>query len=113
MAEKAVQNARAGFAFLSTWSGLSKDDVGQPADVAGAVERSVQVDGEFNASLVYIEGSNDGVAYHTLTTIDGLSADLTRPGLRGIREITRFLRPRVQGGHPETKLTVTLIVRIR
>jgi hypothetical protein len=72
----------------------------------------VQVQGTFGASgSVSVEGSNDGVNYHTLRDPQGVSLTFTAAGLKAVLELTRFIRPRVTAGDGTTALTVTLVAR--
>ena len=98
-------------AYVSTWKDLTLEDIGQPADVAGIAERSVQVEGEFNGATVVIEGSNDGLYYHVLNSHHGIGLTFGMPGLESVEEAVRFIRPRIDCGTAETKITVSLFTR--
>lgn len=74
---------------------------------AGAV--TVQVTGTFGVGgTVVIEGSNDGTNYVTLNDAGGAALSLTAAGLKAIRELPAYIRPRVTAGDGTTSLTVTL-----
>ena len=99
-------------AFLSVWENLGVV-AGEPVDTANTVERTVQVGGLFDGNLVQIEGSVDGQAYHLLTSQEGLVVSFTKPGQSSIRELVRYLRPRVTGTGAKASITVSLLVRGR
>jgi hypothetical protein len=98
-------------AYVSTWKNMSVDDVGEPADVAGIAERSVQVEGEFDGASVVIEGSNDGINYHALNSRLGIGLSIGLAGLEAIDEAVRFIRPRISDGAAGTMITVSLFMR--
>lgn len=98
-------------AYLSTWDGLRANEEGEAYEVVGTSERSVQVEGELDGASVAIEGSNDGIHYHALTSPPGLSLAFRSVGIEAIAEVTRYLRPRVIGGDLGTHLTITILVR--
>ena len=110
-AQKPDRERTSSCGFLTSWR-LGADQVGEGDNVSLLDDRSVQVEGEFWGASVIIEGSNDGEYYQPLTTLDALQAECKEPALMGIREYTRHLRPRVQGGDKHTKVTVSLMGRV-
>jgi hypothetical protein len=94
------------------WSNLTNaPDDGEAVELAGYADRSVQVQGIFDTTTVVIEGSNDGVNYHTLTDPQGTALSFTAAGLRAILQIARYVRPRVTAGGAGTDITVTMFMR--
>jgi len=94
------------------WTALANGDTGAPFEIPGAADRSVQIGGTFGAGgTCVIEGSNDGVTYFTLNNIQGTALSATSAALKGVAEITRYIRPRVSAGDGTTSITVTLLAR--
>jgi len=94
------------------WSGLANGDSGEPVSLAEFSDRSVQIQGTLGSGgTVVIEGSNDGVSYHTLHDIFGSSISVTALGLMGIAEISKWIRARVTAGDGTTDIDVTVIAR--
>lgn len=85
-------------AVVYTWADMPADEVGQPVKGAARCDRSFQVDGTFNGATVVIEGSNDGVAYYTLTDPFGSPLSFSGAGLRQATEVSTYVRPRTIGG---------------
>lgn len=101
-------------AHVIVWTGLTfaTTDDGQPLQMPGSADRSIQVTGTFGASgNCRIEGSNDGTNYVALTDPQGNALNLTAAGIEAVQEITRFIRPRITAGDGTTNLTVTMLVR--
>ena len=96
--------------FISTWEELTKDDVGIPTDVCGARERTVQIEGDLAGCTVVIEGSNDDVNFRPLTNMDGIILCIRTPELTSVREFVKSIRPRIQDGDINTKVTVSLLI---
>lgn len=97
-----------------TWSNLQPSDTGEAFEFVQWADRSVQVAGDFGAGgAVVLEGTLDGVNYHTLTDAQGalLSFSAASRQLRLVSELPRWVRPRVTAGDGSTNLTVTLLVR--
>jgi hypothetical protein len=102
------------FAQIFTWAPLGNGDDGTviPTDYLPWLDRTFQVEGTFGAGgTLVIEGSNDGINFHTLTDPQGLALSFTGPGLRQVVEVTLQVRPRVTGGDGTTALTVTGLAR--
>ena len=99
------------FAVCATWALLAADDVGDNLDGSSYADRSVQIDGTFGGASVEIQGSNDGTNWYVLTDPQGNLITKTSASLEQISEITRFVRPLIDGGDGTTDITVTLFAR--
>lgn len=99
---------------LSAWTPLTFSglDAGAAIEQFGEADRSVQITGTFGVGgTVVIEGSNDGVNYHTLKDHLGVALSITAAGLYSVDQIVRYLRPRITAGDGTTALTVTALTR--
>ena len=76
-----------------TWPAMANGDTGQPLEMSGWGDRSVQTIG----GTVTIEGSNDGVTYFTLTDASNTAISSATAYLKQVTEITKFIRPNVTG----------------
>lgn len=102
------------YSIIYQWSSLTNDtsDVGAALELPGWADRSVQITGTFGAGgTCVIEGSNDGTNYVTLNNLQGSALSLTSATVKGIAEITRYIRPRISGGDGTTSLTITILAR--
>jgi hypothetical protein len=87
-------------------------DVGAALELPGWADRSVQITGTFGTGgTCLIEGSNDGTNYATLNNLQGSALSLTAAGIKGVAEITRYIRPRISAGDSNTSLTITILAR--
>lgn len=96
------------------WTGLTfaTTDDGDPLEMPGSADRSVQVTGTLGAGgSVRIEGSNDGVNYAALNDPQGNVLDIATLKIEQVLDLTRYIRPRVTAGDGTTSLTVTMLVR--
>ena len=93
------------------WLAIPAGDVGQSAVHGGTGDRTVQVAGTLGGATVTLEGSLDGVEYHTLHDTFGVELSFTTPALRALLENTVHIRPRVTGGDGTTSVNVQLAVR--
>jgi len=99
-------------AHIIEWSGLLNGDTGAPIEMPTSADRSVQFQGTFGVGgTILMEGSNDGVNYHTLTDPQGNALSKTAAGIEQIQEITRYMRPRVSAGDGSTNLVASMLVR--
>lgn len=101
-------------AHVVVWTGLTfaTTDDGQPLQMPGSADRSVQVTGTFGTGgSVRIQGSNDGTNYVALTDPQGNALNITAAGIEAVQEITRYIRPLITAGDGSTSLTVTMLVR--
>jgi hypothetical protein len=100
------------FAYKVSWASIANSDNGTAVELYGSADRSVQITGTFGAGgTIVIEGSNDGTNYVTLYNLQASALSFTAAGLKGVAEITRYIRPRVTAGDGTTSLTVTLLAR--
>jgi hypothetical protein len=99
---------------IYSWASMTNatSDVGAALELPGWADRSVQITGTFGASgTCVIEGSNDGTNYVTLNNLQGSALSLGSATIKGIAEITRYVRPRITNGDGTTSLTVTIMAR--
>lgn len=99
---------------IVTWEALTQTglDSGDPLEMPGSADRSVQVIGTFGVGgSVRVEGSNNGVDYAVLTDPQGNALDITAAKVEAITELTRYVRPRVTAGDGTTDLDIMLLVR--
>lgn len=76
-----------------------------------SIHKSVQFVGTFDGGTIILEGSNDGVNYHTLTDPQGNAISKTAAGLEEIEETTRYIRPRCTVAGAGTDIDVHMILR--
>lgn len=106
-------------AHVIEWTGLTQAtlDTGNPVEMPGSSDRSVQVTGTFGAGgSVRLEGSNKEAPtvdadYAVLTDPQGNALDVTSAKIEQVMELTRWIRPRVTAGDGTTSLTVRLLVK--
>lgn len=97
------------------WAGLKAGEAGAPFSLHGGPDRSVQVTGVFSgAASLHWEGSNDVLeqapTWFTLTDPQGNPLTFATARLEQVTEYTRWVRPRVAAGDPNTSLTVNLFL---
>ena len=94
------------------WIGLtSADNEGRYVELVDFPDRSVQVEGDFDGATVSIQGSNNGVDYHTLKDSSGNNVEFTASGLKQIVTISSFIRPITSGGGAAQLVDVFLLSR--
>lgn len=93
---------------LFTWMSMAAGDDGRAVDFSEFSDRSVQFTGTFGGATVVLQGSNDGVNWHTLTDTLGSPISKTGGALASVTEMTRYVRPLVQGGSGPTLVNVYL-----
>jgi hypothetical protein len=98
-------------ASVITWTGLATGDTGQPLEMTGWADRSIQATGTFGGATVNIEGSNNGTNWSLLTDPQGNNIALTSAKIEQVMEITRFIRPAVSGGSGVSINIITLVRR--
>lgn len=97
--------------FTHTWTALTTDDDGTPAQLVQAADRTVQVEGTFGGATCTIQGSLNGQNWRTLTDLQGAPVVFTAVGgLAMVMEATLYLRPVVTGG-TGVSINVTLLSR--
>lgn len=98
-------------AHVITWASMASGDTGQPLEMPGSADRSVQVTGNFGTSgNLRIEGSNDGSNWNTLTDPQGNDINITASKIEQVMEVVRYMRPNVTTG-TGVSLTVSILVR--
>ncbi|HXH24040.1 MAG TPA: hypothetical protein VNI78_02250 [Vicinamibacterales bacterium] len=101
-----------------SWTGLTQasTDDGEPLEMPGWADRSVQVLGTLGVGgSVRIEGSNvasPGVNdWAPLTDPQGNALDINSLKIEAVTELTRWIRPRITAGDGTTNLAVHLLIR--
>lgn len=104
-----LPNAGPEEAWLATWANMANGDDGEPIDLFGYRDRSVQVRGTFGAAgNCRIEGGNDGTNYSALRDPSSTALNITAENVLGVLEATRKIRPRITAGDGTTSLTVSM-----
>lgn len=94
------------------WEAVGQNDDGDPVEMIGSSDRSVQVTGTFGSGgTIVLEGSNDGTNYETLTDPQGNDVSFQAAGLVQVIELTRYVRPRVTAGDGTTDLDVHFLLK--
>lgn len=96
------------------WETLtSTNAVGEPVSIAGAADRSVQIEGTFDSGTVIIEGSLEQVPtnFQTLTDPQGNAISKGAAALEAILENVTWVRPRMTGASGSADIDVTLLSR--
>jgi hypothetical protein len=76
-----------------TVSGLASADVSNAIDCGNFTDKSVQVDGTFQAALLTVQGRTaTDMAWAGLTTPTGGAVEFTAAGIKGIEEVVRQVR---------------------
>jgi len=105
-------DAFVGDTVVIAWPALATTDTGFPAKYGAHADRTVQFGGTWGAGgAAVLEGSNDGVTYHTLTNPQGDPISASAAALFAVAEATKFVRPRVTGGDGDTAIDVNLFAR--
>lgn len=107
--QASITVVQGGKARLYQWV-LNDGDDGAPIEAVEFADRSVQVTGSFGGASVVIEGSNDSATYGTLTDPQGNDLLVIAAKVEMVTEVTRLIRPRVQGG-TGVAVTVSLLAR--
>lgn len=94
---------------IFAWA-LAAGDDGRAVDFSEFADRSVQFSGTFGGATVSLQGSNDGLNWHTLTDPLGTPIAKQSGALVAVTEMTRYVRPLVTGGDVGTAITVTLFL---
>jgi hypothetical protein len=108
---------------LVSWSGLvtGSNDVGEKFECPGAADRSVQLTGTLGTGgVVTLYGSNldapsdtfNSTDWGALTDLDGNTLTLDAIGqIKQVREICRWIRPRITAGDGSSSLGVAMVAR--
>lgn len=108
----AVPTLLANGAVLYTWSGLANGDTGEPVEVPGHADKTVQIEGTFGAGgTCVIQGSNNGSQYQSLTDPQGNAISKTAAALEMVAEHTRYIRPNITAGDGTTSLSVSMMAK--
>ena len=97
--------------FIISWMNLGDGDAGEIYEAYASSQRSIQFFGTFDEGSIFLEGSNDGLNWKTLTDPQGNPILMISPGIEMVTELTVFLRPRVEGGGKSTNLSAFLFVK--
>ncbi len=85
-----------------SWLLTAADPDGAPMPAGNLKPRSVQVEGEFGAGQVVLQGSNSGVRYEDLVLF-------RYAGIEPVSLEVGYLAPRLLHGDAQTTVTVTVI----
>ncbi|MBR0660218.1 hypothetical protein [Neoroseomonas oryzicola] len=112
MTTRAFSASRVGQNFEAvavSWAGLLNGDDGAPFEMPSGRQPSVHFAGTFGAGgAIVFEGSNDGTNYVTLNDTGGTTISKTSAALVAVREVPRYVRPRVTAGDGTTTLVCTM-----
>lgn len=96
------------------WDGLEAGAEGADFALSNHYVRSLSVKGTLDGASVFIEGSNDGTvpsAFFPLCDEQGNVLCFSVPGIGNIAGECFRIRPCVEGGTLNTKITVTVLLR--
>lgn len=94
------------------WGPAASGDTFVPVGRGDLVDRSIQVEGTFGAGgQISLQGSNDGVNYHTLHDPFNNQIIITSTSIVQVTEVTAWMKPLLNGGDGSTSLTITICVR--
>ena len=93
------------------WDHLKARETGSTLDSALFQSVSIQIEGEFDGATVNIEGSIDGEHWYALLDSQDNHFKFSFPGMAGVGQMSRFLRPVVIGGVDMTDVTVFALCR--
>ena len=97
---------------IVTWETLTNANTsGSAVQMPQGADRSVQFVGTFDSATVKLQGSNDGVNYHSLTDPQGNAIEKTAAAIEQITEITRYIKPVTTGGGASQDVDVFLLVK--
>jgi len=96
--------------WIATWTAMGNADTGTSVAMAGASDRSIQIEGTFGSATVVVQGSNDGTNWETLHDPLGVGISKTAACLVQILELTRYIRVVTSGG-TGTNLNVNLLLK--
>jgi len=102
-----------GSVMLFTWNALdANNNVGNAIAFAQWADRSVQMNGTFNAATVVWEGSNDGgTTFTTLTNPSGTAISHNAAAMDAVTEVCQLARPRSSGGGIAQSIIVAAVLR--
>ena len=98
--------------YIVTWGPMQLSDTGQPIDLVGFADRSIQVEGTFGAGgTVELQGSNDLTNFRVLHDPYSNPLDYTFARIDHLTEIPVLMRPAVLSGDGTTAIVVTMYIR--
>lgn len=96
--------------YAVSWATAASGDTGDPLQMPGFSDRSVQISGTFDAGTVVIQGSNDGTNWVTLSDPQGNAISKTSAALEQILEITRYVRFSTSGGGGSMAVDINMLI---
>lgn len=96
---------------IISWEPLGAENIGKAVDVAAASAKTFQVSGTFGGAVVSLEGSVDGEHFHKLTDPQGNGLSKGQASIDSVEEHVAWIRPNVNGGSKDTKLSVNLLIK--
>lgn len=97
---------------IVTWTPLANGDSGSAIEMGRHADKSVQILGTFGSGgTVVFQGSNDGTNWVTLNNLQGTALSVTSATIKGVAEMTRYVRPSVTAGDGTTSITVVMAAR--
>lgn len=110
--KRTLYNTVFGHARVDAWGPLANTDTITPLALPIDADRSVQFEGTFGAAGVFaLQGSNDGVTYHTLHDPLGNAISTGVSALFQVSENTWYIAPLITGGDGTTSVTVSVLSR--
>jgi hypothetical protein len=98
--------------YLVTWGPMQNGDTGQPCDLPGFADRTIQVEGTLGSGgTVELQGSNDLVNFRVLHDPYSNPLDYTTLRIDHLTEIPALIRPVVLAGDGTTAIVVTMFIR--
>ena len=99
----------AGKTYRHVWT-ITDGDTGDPAEIPGATDRTVQVTGTFGGTTITLQGSLEETPTNWFTLTDPLGNDVTfsAAGAVTIMENATWIRPSESGGS-SVSVEVTLL----
>jgi hypothetical protein len=96
---------------IVSWGPMAANDTGQPLDLVGFADRSIQVEGTFGGGTLELQGSNDLVNFRVLHDPYSNPLDYLSARIDHLTEIPVLMRPAVLAGDGTTALFVTMYIR--
>lgn len=102
-----------------TWEAIGDADQGEGnptgtwLEMPASSDRSIQVDGTWGSATLVVQGSNDGVSWHTLTDPQGNAISKTADFIEMVTELTRYIRVSTSGGTGTDLDAVLLVKKVR
>lgn len=93
------------------WSEVAEGDTFVAAMCSSKNDKSVQFNGSFGGGSIGVEGSLDGVNYHSLKDLDGNTIAATADSIFTILENILYIRPSAPQGATGMDVNVTVLAR--